>query len=560
MAGIMAMHLPRLTRRAALVSTLASAWTLIVNCSGPQRTSRDSIDQVDEAEPEDPSPSPTDSTSPLDEATSTEGKAPTSTVTAEPSPSATVQEQRTPATEGPFIPTEPKPVRSEPREIRIPYAVVTSRKLQVRNVSYAEAVALWRGEIQNWSALGDPLDTPVRRYSIAGSVLPIDPFGGDVSVDNYDDLAESLWYDRGGIALVPTQMLDFRVRTLTLDGVDILRRPEEPNPLTLQLFGVPEEVAPETLEPRETPVLLTFVGDIIFGRFVHKTLEALGDFAASFRSVADELQIADLTIGDLECVLSDNFPQPENENPQTFLFKTWTETVSGLQLANIDVLARANNHSFNFGAQGMQDTTDTLDQAGILHFGMGHTLAESRKPVIVEVNGLSFAFLGYNGISDIWDGATDTSAGTAPLIDWMVIEDIQNAVAAGHIVIPYFHWGIEYVSLPTDQQRYFAQIAIDTGAAAVIGSHPHWVQAVETYQNKAIIYSLGNFVFDQSWSRETQEGVYANIWFEGSTVKNIDLVAVLIEQEHRPRRMSEAEALPVLDRIWEASETVRGWA
>jgi poly-gamma-glutamate capsule biosynthesis protein CapA/YwtB (metallophosphatase superfamily) len=145
------------------------------------------------------------------------------------------------------------------------------------------------------------------------------------------------------------------------------------------------------------------------------------------------------------------------------------------------------------------------------------------------------------------------------LVDSYVIEDIQNAVAAGHIVIPYFHWGVEYVALPTDEQRYFAQLAIDVGAAIVIGSHPHWVQAVETYKGKPIIYSLGNFVFDQAWSRETQEGVYANIWFEGSTVKFIDLIAVLIEDEHKPRRMSEAEAYPVLQRIWDASETVRSW-
>lgn len=550
------MKAPRMTRRRALGALVATLGALAAACSGPD----DAIDggraradnPVGDNQPE-PSPKATGTAT----ATPTAGTSQAGDTSAEPTASET--ERLTPATPTAILPPNPKPTRSAPQEIQIPYSVVTSRKLQVRGVSYDQAVALWQGGITDWSELGDPISTPVRRYSIDNSVLPIDPFGGDVSVPDYGSLAEALWHDRGGIALVPTWMTDFRVRTLFIDGVDHLRHPDEPNPFTLQVVAPPEEVAPEALAERGQPAMLTFVGDIIFGRYVHKRLEALGDYAASFRAIADELQVADLTIGDLECSLSDTFPQPENEDPQTFMFKTWTDTVAGLELADIDVLARANNHSFNFGAQGMQDTTDTLNAAGILHFGMGHNLAEARQPAIATVGDLSFAFLGYNGVSDMWDGAGPDWAGTAPMVDSYVIEDIQSAAAAGHIVIPYFHWGIEYVSLPTDQQRYFAQIAIDSGASIVIGSHPHWVQAVETYKGKPIVYSLGNFVFDQAWSRETQEGVYANVWFEGSTVKFIDLIAVLIEDEHRPRRMSASEEHPVLERIWEASETVRSW-
>ena len=545
------MRSERLTRRAALGALVATLGAVVAACSGPDGAADGAHAQVDERSDEGQAaltPSPT-----------SEARQPTSAAT-EPPATTTATEQLAQTTSPTATPTpQPTLTPGEAREIRIPYSVVTSRKLQVRNVSYDQAVALWRGEIADWSELGDPVSTPVRRYSIDNSVLPINPYGGDISVPDYEHLTEALWHDRGGIALVPTHKVDFRVRTLFIDGVDHLRDPEAPNPFTLQLWGVPEEIAPETLVERGQPAMLTFVGDIIFGRYVHKRLEAAGDFAASFRAVAVELQIADLTIGDLECSLSDSFPQPENEDPQTFMFKTWTDTVAGLQLADIDILSRANNHSFNFGPLGMQDTTDTLDAAGILHFGMGHNLAEARKPAIAQVGDLSFAFLGYNGVSDEWDGAGPDWAGTAPLVDSYVIEDIQNAVAAGHIVIPYFHWGVEYVALPTDEQRYFAQLAIDVGAAIVIGSHPHWVQAVETYKGKPIIYSLGNFVFDQAWSRETQEGVYANIWFEGSTVKFIDLIAVLIEDEHKPRRMSEAEAYPVLQRIWDASETVRSW-
>ena len=423
----------------------------------------------------------------------------------------------------------------------------------------AQLEDVWNLRITDWQQLGDPAGSPVRRYTFPETPLPLDPFGGDVPVQTLDDLAELLWYDRGGIAIIPASAVDFRFRTLRVDGVDIFRHRGAPNPLLLKTYGVPEEVAPETLIKRDTPVKLTFVGDIIFGRYVQIAMEQRNDFASPFREIAGELQKADLTIGDLECSLSDSFEQPERTEPHTFRFKTGTVTVEGLKLAEIDILSRANNHSFNFGPVGMDDTTRTLDEAGIKHFGMGHNLEEARRPAIAEVGDLSFAFLGYNGVSDSYDGAGPDYAGTSPLVDAYVREDVERAAAEGHIVIPYFHWGIEYVAEPTEQQRYFAHLAIDAGAAIVIGSHPHWVQAVETYNGKPIIYSLGNFVFDQAWSRETMEGMIADIWFEGQKVKGIDLIPVLIIEEHKPVLLDNTGAYSVLQRVWDASELVRSW-
>ena len=142
-------------------------------------------------------------------------------------------------------------------------------------------------------------------------------------------------------------------------------------------------------------------------------------------------------------------------------------------------------------------------------------LQDAREPSINAVGDLTFAFLGYNGVSHIWDGAAADSPGTSPMIEEYVREDVARATADGHIVVPFFHWGVEYVPWPTDEQRRIAHAAIEAGAAAVIGSHPHWVQAIESYQGRPIIYSLGNFVFDQAWSRETMEGMIADLWFEG---------------------------------------------
>jgi poly-gamma-glutamate synthesis protein (capsule biosynthesis protein) len=73
-------------------------------------------------------------------------------------------------------------------------------------------------------------------------------------------------------------------------------------------------------------------------------------------------------------------------------------------------------------------------------------------------------------------------------------------------LIVTFHWGEEYQSKSSLLQRELAHSVIDSGADLIVGSHPHVVQEIENYQGKLIFYSLGNFIFDQSFSKETQQG------------------------------------------------------
>jgi poly-gamma-glutamate synthesis protein (capsule biosynthesis protein) len=82
------------------------------------------------------------------------------------------------------------------------------------------------------------------------------------------------------------------------------------------------------------------------------------------------------------------------------------------------------------------------------------------------------------------------------------------------------------------------------------------VQAVETYKGRPIVYSLGNFVFDQRWSIETQQGMLAHLWMQGDKALELDLVPVWIEDQHKPRLMEAWEAAPVLERVWTASDTI----
>lgn len=447
----------------------------------------------------------------------------------------------------------------------VEYVAVVSRKLLVRDLSPGNLRALWDGAIGDWAEVGSPVPHGVVRVTVGGSAGPMPGERADRDVASIDELANVMDAERGALAFIPCDEIDFRFRTLNVDGTNPIRPGDASSPFRSWLQVAPGiNVPPETIgkldeaiEPATdgpTPVSMTWAGDIIIAREVHRRILETGDWAAPFRSIYPELIRADLTISNLETSLSDAF-ETIIYRPN-FTFKTDTASIEGLKLAQIDILSRANNHSFNYGIQGMEDTTAVLEAAGILHFGMGHNLEEARRAVVVERGGATYAFLGYNGISAEIDGAGPDWAGTMPLTEESVVEDIQRELAAGHVVIPFFHWGIEYVYDPSEEQRYFAHLAIDQGASLVMGSHPHWVQAVETYKNVPIVYSLGNFIFDQEWSLETKQGMMAHVWMQGAKVLSLDLAPILIEDYHKPRLMTPDEQWDLLENVWAASDRI----
>ncbi|MCC6643188.1 CapA family protein [Candidatus Peregrinibacteria bacterium] len=109
----------------------------------------------------------------------------------------------------------------------------------------------------------------------------------------------------------------------------------------------------------------------------------------------------------------------------------------------------------------------------------------------------------------------------------------------GYQVIPFIHWGAEYQHQPTTEQIKFAHAFVDAGAFAVVGMHPHVVESVEIYNHAPIFYSLGNTIFDQNFSQDTQEGL--TLAMEISPEKlSIILLPIRIERS-QPRLMTPAE-------------------
>ena len=154
----------------------------------------------------------------------------------------------------------------------------------------------------------------------------------------------------------------------------------------------------------------------------------------------------------------------------------------------------------------------TWRNAGIAHAGAGMNLAEAREPMIFDLGQTKIGVLSYQGVPSYdWAWATETSAGTAPIGEEVMKEDVERLRDEVDLVVVMPHWGIEYLATPEPWQVDWAHAAVDAGADLVIGGHAHWPKGIEVYEGDPIFYGVGNFLFDQSWSEETSTGIFAEI-------------------------------------------------
>jgi poly-gamma-glutamate synthesis protein (capsule biosynthesis protein) len=301
-------------------------------------------------------------------------------------------------------------------------------------------------------------------------------------------------------------------------------------PISLNLFETAPKnkvIQPEIKIP-EIPATTTllFGGDVMLSRVVNQQSVKYDDWTWPFLKIADTMSSADLTIINLESP----FTIGGNHLVKTgsFSFNADPASLAGLQLAGIDIVSLANNHTINQGKTGIADTQKLLTENDIAFTGAGLTEAEARTPVIKETNGVKIGFLAYAYPND-YSLATANTHGLAGMNIAKMTADVKNLKTQTDLVVVMMHAGIEYVNKPNEQQKKFARASIDAGANLVIGHHPHWVQVTENYQGKPIIYSLGNLIFDQMWSKETQEGALAQIEIVNKKITGIKIIPISIK-------------------------------
>jgi poly-gamma-glutamate synthesis protein (capsule biosynthesis protein) len=125
------------------------------------------------------------------------------------------------------------------------------------------------------------------------------------------------------------------------------------------------------------------------------------------------------------------------------------------------------------------------------------------------------------------------------------------------VVIAMPHWGPEDSPTPNEYELHFAQVAVDAGADLVVGNHTHVVQAVQEIKGTQVFYGLGNFVFDQTWARDHQQGVILRVTFEGKRYVGYEFIPTHVDGNGLVHIAGEAEAADILARVQQVSEALK---
>ena len=242
----------------------------------------------------------------------------------------------------------------------------------------------------------------------------------------------------------------------------------------------------QVANPDDPTVTLMFSGDVTLADHFEQIVGK--DYQRSFAAM-DEYRKADLAMVNLENPLTRaTIPMPDKQ----FNFKSDPESVKVLTEGGVDIVNVANNHTMDFEADGLKETLDTLNTAGIQYVGAGKDLTEARRPKIIDVKGQRLAYLSYWGEEY---GAEANKAGVNSIQETRIAEDIRAIREQVDWVIVNFHWGQELADYPADWQMQLGRFTVDQGADVVVGHHPHVLQGAEIYRGRPIAYSLGNFIF-----------------------------------------------------------------
>ncbi len=249
-------------------------------------------------------------------------------------------------------------------------------------------------------------------------------------------------------------------------------------------------------------------------------------------------------------------------NGKKWTFRADPMHVSWLTDLGVDIVGLANNHVYDYGPEAFEQTLQTLEAAGIPYTGAGHNLEQACTPIYLETDGFTIAYVAASRAEKykMTPQATDTEGGILRCYDnALFLEAIREADQHADYVIALPHWGTEYSTELEQVQIDGAKEYIDAGADAVIGAHPHILQAVDYVEDKPVVYSLGNFWFNN----KDQNTMLAVLHITGSYLDteepNLEHAAVSLQLLPGTQRNCETFLATQADekrRIWDDIEDI----
>ncbi len=280
---------------------------------------------------------------------------------------------------------------------------------------------------------------------------------------------------------------------------------------------------------------LTFVGDIFPANLKYHTGFGV---ASQFEKNNGKLWLnnldkyfnkADLSFSNLESPLINKEKNPENK-----IFAGSEYFAIFLRELGIDVVSIANNHILEQGIDGLYSTKKILKKNNIKY--VGDFFNNTSNVEIFDVKGVKIGIAGFCNINDNQKKFKDKYALYS---DQSVIKAL-NIMSSFNVdyKIMSFHWGDEYINIPSRKQIEDAHKFIDLGVDIIIGHHPHVIQPVEKYKKGLIFYSLGNFIFDMVWSKSVRLGMVAHITLEKGKEVKYSCDPIYIGDDYVPRRIN----------------------
>lgn len=308
---------------------------------------------------------------------------------------------------------------------------------------------------------------------------------------------------------------------------------------TAQVLNIENNTTPTPiLENKNTTI--TSVGDIMLTRGVKTSVDKNfgGNYNKLFENLS-ELKTADILFGNLEGDISDI----GNNVGSKYSFRMDPKVLPVLKDAGFDIVSFANNHVGDWNISAFKDTLSRLEEVGILKTGAGQNKEDAINPTLIEKNGTVFGFLGFSDVGPNWIAAKENTAGILLASDPNLGEIIKNAKAECDVLIVSFHWGEEYKLVHNKRQENLAHTAIDNGADMIIGGHPHVMEDIEEYKGKTIVYSLGNFIFDQYFSEETMRGMVFTATYDGKNLINTEQKIITLNSKYQPEGIFTKEEI-----------------
>ncbi len=284
-------------------------------------------------------------------------------------------------------------------------------------------------------------------------------------------------------------------------------------------------------------IRLTAVGDIMVGRRVGRILREKGVDLA-YKNLEEIFNRSDILFGNLESPISNSGRKLPGKG---ICLRARPEMVEILKKPGFDILSLANNHILDYDTEALLDTFNILKENNIAYIGAGRNIEEARNPHIMKLKGKTFAFFGYDEFAYIYYSnsynrrfvATDSLPGTAPLKLDFIIEDVKKIREQVDYVVISLHWGTEESNNINSAQKEIAHKLIDNEVDIILGHHPHVIQPIEIYKDKPIIYSMGNYIFDQN-DENNKQGMAVEVLIEYGEIREVHALPIYISNKSEP--------------------------